>query len=521
MKVDLKKVLLVPVLAAVLFATACKADPLAARDETPDVEPPGTPVDTVAGDAAVKRLKELLAVVNSGNPAAMKAYLEANSVDFTGGAWRQDLLPFVLDLHRTSLGFDLMRVEKIGAQQIQPQLVGYPVGILRNKLTEEVRTLVVTVEPKAPHRITHLPALHPSLSVALVPPVPFVPLSEQQGLQNIGSYLKRLGDADVFSGVVVIARGGQPVLSQAYGFADRERKIPNTLSTPFLLGSINKLFTGLAIGQLVERGKLSYDDPLSKFLPDYPDPESAKRIKIKHLLSHTSGLPDGVQGQAYYDALDRLVTVQAMIDVAERKPPTFEPGTKWAYNNLGFELLGRVVEIAAGEDYYEYMMKHVFAPAGMTSTSFPLLPRNGVATVPMAYPYEIEFDGERLLFVNKLGADFRRGGPSGSGIGTALDLIALANALPSGRVVKPETFQLHSSAKPELASSNYGYGFAVGMRRVNNRLLVGHGGAAFGQCTEFGELRGTPYTMVVLSNLTIGTCKSVAGQIMRVLAAAS
>ena len=519
MTVDLKRVLLLPVLAAVLFAAACTGEPLAARDETPDLKPPGTPADTGAGDAAVQRLKELLAVVNSGDLAAMKAYLEANSVDFTGQAWRQDLLPFVLDLHRTSLGFDLMRVEKIGAQQFQPQLTGYPVGILRNKLTQEERTLVVVVERQAPHRITSLPALHPSLNAPLVPPAPLVPLSEQQGLQHIGTYLKRLGDADVFSGVVVIARDGQPVFSQAYGYADRERKIPNALSTPFLLGSINKLFTGLAIGQLVERGKLSYDDPLSKFLPDYPDPESAKRIRIKHLLSHTSGLPDGDQDQAYYDALDRLVTVQAMIDVAGRKPPTFEPGTKWSYSNLGFELLGRVIEIVTGEDYYEYMMKHVLAPAGMTSASFPLLPRTGVATVPMAYPYELEFNGERLLHVNKLGADFRRGGPSGSGIATALDLIALTNALQTGRVVKPETFWLHSSARSELASPFYGYGFAVGMRRVANRLLVGHGGAAFGQCTEFGALSGTPYTMVVLSNLTIGTCKSVAGQIMRVLAA--
>ena len=198
MKVDLKKVLLLPVLAAVLVAAACKAEPLAGRDETPDVKPPGTPSDTVAGDAAVKRLKELLAVVNSGDPAAMKAYLEANSVDFTGRAWRQDLLPFVLDLHRTSLGFDLMRVEKIGAQQFQPQLTGYPVGILRNKLTEEERTLVVVVERQTPHRITSLPALHPTLNAPLVPPAPLTALSEQEGLQKIGTYLKRVGDADIF-----------------------------------------------------------------------------------------------------------------------------------------------------------------------------------------------------------------------------------------------------------------------------------------------------------------------------------
>ena len=130
-------------------------------------------------------------------------------------------------------------------------------------------------------------------------------VTEQERLQEIGSYLKRMGDADIFSGAIVIARDGKPVFAQAYGYADREKKIPNTVDTPFLLGSMNKLFTGLAIGQLVEQGKLSYEDPLAKFLPDFPDPESARKIKIKHLLSHTSGLGDYLGTQAYRDALDR------------------------------------------------------------------------------------------------------------------------------------------------------------------------------------------------------------------------
>jgi CubicO group peptidase (beta-lactamase class C family) len=507
---------------AVLIAVAVagtSAASFVACAPTSAVTPPGTPADTIADSPAAKRLRELLAVVNSGDAAAMRAYLEANSVDATTQTWSSTLLPLVLNLHRLSHGLELVRVTTIGMQQIQPQLAGSTVGILRNKATGDEQALAIRVEPKAPHRITGLPILHPSLIATLVQPAPSVALSEQEQLQEIGSYLKRLADADIFSGVVVIARNGQPVLSQAYGYADRERQIRNTLSTPFLLGSMNKLFTGLAIGQLVEQGKLSYDDPLSKFLPDYPDPASAKRIQIKHLLSHTSGLAPGFTSKAYRDSLDRMVTVQGLLGAGDREPPKFEPGTNWAYSNFGFVLLGRIIEIATGEDYYEYMVKNVLAPAGMTSASFPMLPRDAVATVPMAYPYEVEFNGERLHYVNKLGADFRRGGPSCCGVASALDLVALANALQSGRVVRPETFHLHSSAKPELGAPNYGYGFAVGIRRVNDRLLVGHGGNAFGQCTEFGALRGTPYTIIVLSNLTIGTCVSVNGKIMRVLAA--
>ena len=292
------------------------------------------------------------------------------------------------------------------------------------------------------------------------------------------------------------------MFAQAYGYADREKKIPNTVDTPFLLGSMNKLFTGLAIGQLVEQGKLSYDDPLAKFLPDFPDPESAKKIRIKHLLSHTSGLRRGLSRDPGLPAtmLDRLTTVKALVDTFERKPPAFEPGTKWAYSNMGFVLLGRVIEIVTGQDYYDYMQKNVFAPAGATSASFPLLPKNGVAVVPMAYPYESALDSEhaRLSFQNKLGKEFRRGSPAGNSIVSALDLIKLSNAMHAGRIVKPETFRLHSSPKPELGSPNYGYGFIAGP--YLGRPFVGHNGSALGQCTEFGELRDTPYTIVVLSN---------------------
>ncbi len=464
----------------------------------------------------VKRVTELLAVVNTGDAAAIRAYLEKHSLDArTMRAWSSTLLPMVLELHRLSRGLELVRVTTIGRQDIQPQLMGHTVAILRNQATGDEQPLAIIVEPEAPHRITGLPVLHPALIATLVRPAPSAAVSEQARLQDIGAYLKRLADADIFSGVAVIARNGEPVLSEAYGWADRDKKIANTLSTPFLLGSMNKLFTGLAIGQLVEQGKLSYDDPLSKFLPDFPDAKSAQRIRIKHLLSHTSGLLPGFTSKAYYNALDRLTTVQALVEASDRDKPKFEPGTKWAYSNTGFVLLGRVIELVSGEDYYAYMQKHVFAPAGMTNTSFPVLHRDGVARVPMAYPYEVEFNGERLHYVNKLGVDFRRGGPSGVGVASAMDLIALTKALHAGRIVAPETLRLHSSPKPELSAPNYGYGFAVGMRRANNRPLVGHGGNAYGQCTEFGTLTGTPYTIVVLSNLTIGTCVSVAGKIMR------
>src|SRR5688500_20270971 len=110
-------------------------------------------------------------------------------------------------------------------------------------------------------------------------------------------------------------------------------------------------------------------------------------------------LGDYSRSKAYFDALDGIRTVRALVDVVGREPPKFQPGTQWAYSNTGFVILGRVIEIVTGEDYYDYMQRNVFAPAGMKTASFPIYPRSGIATVPMAYPYEVEFDGDRQKLV--------------------------------------------------------------------------------------------------------------------------
>ena len=179
-------------------------------------------------------------------------------------------------------------------------------------------------------------------------------------------------------------------------------------------------------------------------------------------------------------------------------------------------LLGRVIEIATDQDYYEYMQKNVFAPAGATTASFPLLPKNGVAVVPMAYPYESALGSDsRLSFHNQLGKWGRRGSSAGNGVASALDVLTLSNAMRAGQIVKLETFRLHSSPKPELSSPIYGYGIIAGP--YLGRPFAGHNGRSFGQCSEFGELRDTPYTIVVLSNLSMYTCRQVTQRILRVL----
>jgi CubicO group peptidase (beta-lactamase class C family) len=468
---------------------------------------PGTEPLTEVQTAGIKRVREMVEVLNSGDHAKIRAYFDAQS-DPNGFA-------NALGRYHLSRGYDLLRVELV------PGRGDLFAGIVRNRITGDEDYLAVRIEPQAPYRIVLFQArVTPDEVVASwkLKPVTSTAVTENDRLQEIGAYLKRMGDADIFSGAIVVARDGKPVFAQGYGYADREKKLPNTVDTPFLMGSINKLFTSLAVGQLVEQGKLSYEDPLAKFLPDFPDPESAKKIRIKHLLSHTSGLARGEPSQDP-DVIDPQTSINAMVDAFDRKPPAFEPGTKMAYSNMGFVLLGRVIETVTGQDYYDYMQKHVFAPAGATSASFPLLPKNGVAVVSMAYPYERAWTVESGTSVqSQLGKRTRRGSAAGNGIVSALDLITLSNAMRAGRIVKPETFLLHSSAKPELGSPNYGYGFIAG--RYLGGPFVGHNGRSWGQCSEFGEVKDTPYTIVVLSNLSgvAGDgCRSVIERILRVL----
>jgi CubicO group peptidase (beta-lactamase class C family) len=138
-------------------------------------------------------------------------------------------------------------------------------------------------------------------------------LSDKKLVSTVKSYLKKMAAADDFSGTVLIAKNGKPILRQAYGLASKEFGVANKIDTKFNLGSMNKMFTGVAIAKLVEQGKLSFDDPLSKFLPEFIDAESAKKIKIKHLLSHTAGL-GSYFGKAFFDAArQRFRTVDDMM----------------------------------------------------------------------------------------------------------------------------------------------------------------------------------------------------------------
>jgi CubicO group peptidase (beta-lactamase class C family) len=244
----------------------------------------------------------------------------------------------------------------------------------------------------------------------------------------------------------------------------------------------------------VEQGKLSYDDPLSKFLPEYPNPEAAKKIRIKHLLTHTSGLGSYFNDEFERSSRARFRTVDDMMQLAKGDSLAFEPGTRWSYSNTGMLVLGKVIEVVTKQDYFSYVREHVSKPAGMVNTDAYELDR---VNKNLAVGYEREFGEDGTpRFRNNIFMHVMRGGPAGGGYSTVEDLVRFAEALKAGKLVSAATFELLTTPKPEVNSPEYGYGFGVGPVTK----IVGHSGGFPGISSNLDIFKGTGYVAVVMSN---------------------
>ena len=248
------------------------------------------------------------------------------------------------------------------------------------------------------------------------------PVPEAELIKRIAATADSLAGLDEFSGVVLLAKDGKPVFEKAYGFADREAKKPNTIETAFNIGSINKLFTQIAIRQLAAQGKLDLDSTLAKYWPDYPNADVARKVTIRQIMQMRSGIggdifaaPPGKTRHAIRHNRDYL---QLFVD----RPLNFEPGSRQQYSNAGYIVLGMLVERLSGVDYYRYVAQSVYGPAAMKRTGhWPVdsLPPN----TAIGYTRE---DGVLERNTRLLPG---RGSAAGGGYTTAHDLLRLMNAL--------------------------------------------------------------------------------------------
>ncbi|MEO8360619.1 MAG: serine hydrolase domain-containing protein [Vicinamibacteria bacterium] len=234
-----------------------------------------------------------------------------------------------------------------------------------------------------------------------------------------------------FSGVILVAKDGQIAIERAAGFANRGFDVKNQIDTKFNLGSINKTFTRLAIAQLVEAGKLSFDDKLGRFLPEFPNADAAAKVTVSHLLEMKSGIGDFFGREFDATPKDRIRKLADYLPFFSAKPLAFEPGTAEAYSNGGYVTLGLIIEKVSGQSYYDYVREHIYKPAGMTNTdAFEV-----DAIVPnLAVGYTKRGKTELSSNVYTLPA---RGSSAGGGYSTAHDLLKYAEAVVANRLASP------------------------------------------------------------------------------------
>lgn len=321
---------------------------------------------------------------------------------------------------------------------------------------------------------------------------------------ELGAYLDDLARKDELSGVVVLTRGSETLFSRAYGLADRERNIPNKIDTKFNLASMNKMFTAVAVAQLAEKGKLSFDDKVGKHLPGYPNREVAEKVTIHHLLTHTSGM--GSFWNPKYEAVkDRLQTLGDYLPTFADEPLAFQPGERFEYSNAGYIVLGLIVEKASGESYADYVRRHIYEPAGMTDTAFYPKDQN-VPNLAIGYETLEGFGGPPLAGgprpnTARLG---RIGSSAGGGYSTVPDLLKFAAALRQHRLLSPgmtETILTGKVPMPGRLGMQGRYGYGFGEKKEGGHRFVGHNGGFPGVRGQLDIGLDDGTTLVILSNL--------------------
>jgi CubicO group peptidase (beta-lactamase class C family) len=356
--------------------------------------------------------------------AAMKAMVEAH---YSADALASRPMEARLDRYREMRGHE---------GSLTPIAIGEASedGIQVVARTGDGRTLtfIFECEPAAPHGIRGVRVEAGEQGGAGPGPGamrPGPPLDDDAAIETMRGIVARIAAADSFSGAVLVARDGKPLLRQAWNRAERGSGAPNTPETRFNLGSINKMFTKVAIAQLAQQGKLSLDDPLTRWLPDWPG-AAASKITIAMLAGHRAGIGD-IFGPRY-DAIDHatLRHNRDFIPLFRDEPLWFEPGTSERYSNGSYVLLGEIIAKASGQDYYDYMRDHVWGPAGMKATAYVAMD-DTARDVAMGYT---RGEGGRDPLTDNRATRPARGSAAGGGYSTVDDMLRFDQALLGNRL---------------------------------------------------------------------------------------
>ena len=447
---------------------------------------------TIPDTAPGKLLKGWIDTFNAGDVDARAKFIREHYSDAVlDGATPERMARRGLEFRdEVGGGFDLFKITQSSETEIK--------ALLKERSGFGWAAIGIKVDPVKPATVV-------AVAIDEAPtPSEARPVREDQValVKDVDQLLQKLTAEDRFSGVVLIAKDGKPVFAKAYGYADRENKIPNSVDTKFRIGSMNKMLTSVAIAQLVQAKKLKYTDTLATVLPDYPNKEVATKVTIHQLLTHTSGLGDYFSDE-FDKKKDNLRDLKDYLQFFASEPLQFEPGKGWAYSNAGMLVAGLVIEKVSGKNYFEYVRKNIYKPAGMNDTDSV----EKTKAQPNQSKGYMKMDGKWVSNYNDLPL---MGSSAGGGDSTAPDLLRFGQALRNNKLVDVELTNLITTGKVAVGPlQKYGYGFEESME--DDTRVVGHGGGAPGMNADLRMFWDARYTVIVMSNFS----PPIAGQVSR------
>jgi CubicO group peptidase (beta-lactamase class C family) len=442
----------------------------------PPPEMTGAEIEMARTQPSFHQFSAWLAAFNSGDKDQYRQFL-GSSFPTRSSSLNRDI-----DLRERTGGFELRKLEQGSATHVS--------GLVQERDSDQFARFTLKVEPAEPHHILWLSLMAIPRPAAF----PIRQLTESEAIAASKAQVEKNVAAGRFAGAVLVAKNGKVLFSGAYGLADREKKIPNTMDTRFRIGSMNKMFTAVAVLQLVEAGKIKLTDPVGKYITDYPNQEIATKVTIHQLLTHTGGTGD-IFGPEFDKHRKELRTLNDYVALYGKRSPQFDPGSQWRYSNYGMLLLGVVIEKVTGQSYYDYVQEHIYKPAGMTLTAS--LPEDqSVAGRSIGY-----MRSEAGGWVANTDTLPYRGTSAGGGYSTVDDLQRFASALMSHKLLNADSTELLITGKVETGGgAKYAYGFED-QRDKDGNGWVGHGGGAPGMNGDLKICPKSGYIVAVLANL--------------------
>lgn len=437
---------------------ACAALSLAFMSAAAAATLPDTAVGKLGGD--------LIHHVNSDSPEQIRDWASTILSPAVSAAEKADFLASLTAAVRDAGGVEVADVRP------HPRQPGLLQLVVKARRGGRSAMLMLAADPAQPDRLAQA-GMFPMDDPALYATWPNAAVSPEAMKRLVATTLDQLVRSSDFSGCVTVMQAGETVVDECRGLAERRFGVPVDRQTRFHIASLGKMFTAVAVAQLVEAGKLSWEATLDQLLPDYPDQPAAKKITVWQLAHHTAGLGDFMVPE-FFEQREKFVDPADYLDLISRQPTLGEPGEEWNYSNAGYVLLGRIIEHASGEGYFDYIQRHVFAPAGMTASGFDS-PEDIVPKLAVGYFHRSVFSTDWKADWFKAGF---KGSPAGGGYSNNTDLLRFASALRAGKLVKPATLATMFDDAVPAGPGVYAAGF--GERVSNGRHIRGHAGGIEG-----------------------------------------